>query len=103
MANQRVNLLLLSVILYSFFYTLTTTDLIHRFHSDVFLDDVLFPFEYYNSTLTEVTATTKGKKPQLIFHIGPPKTGSTYIQCALYKHRSELEKDGFIFVGESIS
>jgi len=103
MANQRVNLLLLSVTLYSFFYTLTTTNLIHRSFSDVFLDDVLFPSEYYNATLMDVAATTKGKKPQLILHIGPPKTGSTYIQCALHKYRPELEKDGFIFVGESIS
>lgn len=39
------------------------------------------------------------ERPLLILHAGPPKTGSTTLQCALESLRAELESDGVAYVG----
>jgi hypothetical protein len=40
------------------------------------------------------------EKPWLILHIGPPKTGSTSIQCGLHKYSKELaDLDKFYYMG----
>lgn len=39
-------------------------------------------------------------RPYLIFHIGPPKTGTTTIQCGLRKHEEELATyDNYYYLG----
>lgn len=37
---------------------------------------------------------------RVFFHIGAPKTGTTYLQSALWQHRERLAEDGFLFAGE---
>lgn len=41
------------------------------------------------------------KKPLLIIHVGPPKTGTTSLQSALWKYRPFLEQDNYLFLGKS--
>ena len=38
-------------------------------------------------------------RPVLTLHIGPPKTGSTTLQCTLERLRHELEADNIVYVG----
>ena len=38
-------------------------------------------------------------RPVLTLHIGPPKTGSTTLQCTLESHRHNLEADNVVYVG----
>jgi len=44
-------------------------------------------------------ASAKETKPIFILHIGPPKTGSTTLQCELESLRIELAKDGYHYIG----
>ena len=37
--------------------------------------------------------------PIFILHVGPPKTGSTTLQCELESLRNELTKDGYHYIG----
>uniref|UniRef100_A0A7S1Z3S5 Uncharacterized protein n=1 Tax=Ditylum brightwellii TaxID=49249 RepID=A0A7S1Z3S5_9STRA len=39
------------------------------------------------------------KKPKFIIHVGPPKTGSTTLQCTLESLRSQLDQDGIVYIG----
>jgi hypothetical protein len=47
----------------------------------------------------DVRFTETTRKPQLIIHIGPPKTGSTSLQADLTSLQDYLRKDGFIYLG----
>ena len=50
---------------------------------------------------TEVDNVPYNKKtlPSFILHVGPLKTGTTSLQCTLTSLRSELEKDGYRYIG----
>jgi hypothetical protein len=41
------------------------------------------------------------KKPLLIIHVGPPKTGTTTLQSALWKYRPFLEQNNYLYLGKS--
>lgn len=41
-------------------------------------------------------------KPKLILHIGPPKTGTSTIQCALYQIEKQLNMDNYYYIGSFI-
>lgn len=48
-----------------------------------------------------ITAVVDENKPYFIFHVGPPKTATTTIQCALHAHASELATlDSYYFLGK---
>ena len=47
-----------------------------------------------------VSNTTNTNKPLFVLHAGPPKTGTTTIQCTLPILSSKLLEDNFIFVGK---
>ncbi len=56
--------------------------------------------KYNESTTTSTnTSSTPSKKPKLIIHIGPPKTGSTTIQCTLESLRPQLVQDNIQYIG----
>ena len=48
---------------------------------------------------TNNNETKKVVKPKFIIHVGPPKTGSTSIQCTLESLRQELIQDEIIYIG----
>lgn len=37
---------------------------------------------------------------RVVFHIGTPKTGTTYLQTLVWRHRKRLRKQGLLFPGE---
>lgn len=39
-------------------------------------------------------------KPTIIYHPGPPKMGTTSLQCALTYYQTFLERDGYLFAGK---
>mmetsp|Transcript_8245 Transcript_8245/g.11715 ORF Transcript_8245/g.11715 Transcript_8245/m.11715 type:complete len:653 (-) Transcript_8245:125-2083(-) len=45
------------------------------------------------------SSSSKNKKPVFILHVGPPKTGSTTLQCTLESLRTELVQDGIAYIG----
>jgi len=45
------------------------------------------------------TSNKNKKQPILILHVGPPKTGSTTLQCTLESLRESLEQDGIAYIG----
>lgn len=53
----------------------------------------------FNIPSIAYTSQSTTIKPVLILHVGPPKTGSTSLQCMLESLRSELEKDGIAYIG----
>ena len=52
-----------------------------------------------NHTDAETEMEIQTNKPTLIIHIGPPKTGSTTLQCTLESLRPQLEKDNIVYIG----
>jgi hypothetical protein len=53
--------------------------------------------EKYSSLAQESERETK---PWLILHIGPPKTGTTSIQCGLHQYSRQLkESDNYVYMG----
>ncbi len=57
-----------------------------------------------SSPPTNATSTTsqEPKRPKLIFHIGPPKTSTTTIQCSLGPLQPYLTQDNYYFIGAFI-
>ncbi|GFH44326.1 hypothetical protein CTEN210_00800 [Chaetoceros tenuissimus] len=71
--------------------------------------------EVSTTTVTTKNATTKNattdtiitnnalnqndNRPLFIIHVGPPKTGSTTLQCTLESLRDKLEQDNFAYIG----
>jgi len=37
---------------------------------------------------------------RVVFHIGTPKTGTTYLQTLVWRHRKRLQKQGLLFPGD---
>lgn len=57
----------------------------------------------YNDTavLAKLVSPSKRRMPRFFLHIGPHKTATTSIQCALYKYQEELKrKDSILFLGK---
>lgn len=51
--------------------------------------------------LYTIAAKNERQKPRFFLHIGPHKTATTSIQCALYNYKDELkEKDVIVFLGK---
>lgn len=42
----------------------------------------------------------KWKRPTVFYHPGPPKMGTTSIQCALSQYQLHLRQDGYLFAGK---
>eukprot|EP00816_Leptocylindrus_hargravesii_P001362 CAMPEP_0196819328 /NCGR_PEP_ID=MMETSP1362-20130617/70071_1 /TAXON_ID=163516 /ORGANISM="Leptocylindrus danicus, Strain CCMP1856" /LENGTH=446 /DNA_ID=CAMNT_0042197779 /DNA_START=225 /DNA_END=1565 /DNA_ORIENTATION=- len=61
---------------------------------------LLSPSNTANFTKTNDDNEATGK-PILVLHVGPPKTGSTTLQCTLAGLRDELKKDGYHYIGRS--
>lgn len=56
------------------------------------------PISRNGNVVENVTST----KPYFIFHIGPPKTATTYIQCHLHRLSKELaDDDSYYYVGKT--
>lgn len=58
-----------------------------------------------NSTADETMKDEGGERirmPRLIFHIGPQKTGTSTIQCELYRIEKQLNKDNVYYIGSFI-
>lgn len=53
----------------------------------------------YNDKTKTRTSPNNSSTPVLIIHVGPPKTGSTTLQCTLESLRPELERDGIAYIG----
>ena len=64
-------------------------------------DEVQVTSRFHNATSNR--SATKSKphtnRPVLILHVGPPKTGSTTLQCTLESLRRELDQDGLAYIG----
>jgi hypothetical protein len=52
------------------------------------------------SSNTSQHALTRSTKPMLIYHPGPPKMGTTSLQCALAELRNSLIIDGYFYAGK---
>lgn len=48
-----------------------------------------------------ISSKLDSRRPILILHVGPPKTGSTTLQCTLESLRRELVEDGLTYIGRS--
>jgi hypothetical protein len=53
-----------------------------------------------NSGPAEVVVSESTTKPTIIYHPGPPKMGTTSLQCALAQYQSFLVQDGYAFAGK---
>ena len=47
-----------------------------------------------------VENNVKWKRPTVVYHPGPPKMGTTSIQCALSQYQFQLRQDGYQFAGK---
>lgn len=80
-------------------YLVTTFYGILSFQSLLFPSDIndIHPQIRHNSYSSNITNSSK---PLFVLHAGPPKTGTTSIQCSLPLLTPKLKKDKFIFVGK---
>lgn len=51
------------------------------------------------NAMTSITHLSTSERPVFIIHVGPPKTGSTTLQCTLESLRKELEQDNIAYIG----
>lgn len=52
-----------------------------------------------NSLAMDNITTVAKTRPILFLHVGPPKTGSTTLQCTLESLRDHLEQDNYAYIG----
>lgn len=53
-----------------------------------------------NSTINNrLGGSNEHRRPLFIIHVGPPKTGSTTLQCTLESLRDKIEADKFAYIG----
>ena len=51
-------------------------------------------------TIEQMMIELPPNKPVLYYHPGPPKMGTTSLQCALTRHQLDLQQDGHVFAGK---
>ena len=79
-------------------------------YTDAYKEKVMREFRLPSSSQAQKVSVTRDRviqeqqrpKPKLILHIGPPKTGSTTIQCLIdSSFIPELERDDFAYIGRN--
>ena len=96
-SNKKINLHVLrkrfnslSIILFPFIIIIALSNVTFRGYKTFDNDEKI---SVSNDKMTNIS------KPVFILHVGPPKTGSTTLQCTLERLRQALEKDNIVYIG----
>jgi hypothetical protein len=52
--------------------------------------------------VTSRPAAARSDRPTVFFHVGAPKTGTTYLQQVMYTNRDRLRRDGVLYPGPQV-